>query len=232
MCALNTDWIVFGTAVATRATTSAGKSEVSLSTSAINEAAVASPFGIPIFGTGTLHIRAGESMNIIPVFPGALATERGLVAGKIRTVIRWNDLGGVSYWGLMALQSALDMTTGTHNAYGLACSTLSFANRIHIAQFNNTTLTGWTSLASSPPNAFMDNIPIAVEFEWDATSLTSAVLTVRTGSMTDFSDLATLLTFTDIVSPHVTSVAEGLWGTSASGPVDVYWDNTTIFKRT
>ena len=230
---LNTDWTVFGTGTLTRATTSAGKNEMSLATSATNESAVASPSGIPVIGTGTLRMRVGLSgaMNIIPVFPGALATDRGLVSGKIRTVMRWNNSGGVSYWGLMALQSALDMTTGTHNAYGLAFNTLSGANNIHIAQFDNTVLTGWTSLAFSPSNTFMNNVPIAVEFEWDASSGTSVLLIVRTGSMTDFSNLSTLLFFTDTVNPHVTSVAEGLWGVYGSGGVDVYWDNTTIFKR-
>ena len=232
---LNADWTVFGTGVVTRATTSAGKNEMSLATNPNNEAAVASPSGVPVIGTGTLRMRvgaSGNSINIIPVFPGALATDRGLLAGKIRTVMRWNASGGVSYWGLMALQSALDMTTGTHNAYGLACNTFSSANNIHIAQFDNTILAGWGSLAASPSNTFMDDVPIALEFEWDATSLTSVVLTVRKGSMTDFSDLAPLLSFTDTVSPHVTSVAEGLWGVYGSGGIDVYWDNTTIFKRT
>ena len=230
---LNADWTFFGTSAVTRATTSTGKNEMNLHLTSTNESYEVPSVGIPVLGTGTLRMRIGTggAMNIIPVFPGALATDRGLLAGKIRTVMRWNNSGGVSYWGLMALQSALDMTTGTHNAYGLAFNTLGGANNIHIAQFDNTVLVGWTSLAASASNAFMNNVPIAVEFEWDATSLTSVVLTVRKGTMTDFSDLAPLLSFTDTVSPHVTSVAEGLWGVFVSGPINVYWDNTTIFKR-
>ena len=230
---LNIDWTVFGTAVADRLTTATTIREMNFSATSTQENATAAvPAGIPIIGTGTAHLRVGGgAMNVIPTFPGALATERGLVAGKIRTLMKWRDFGGVSYFGLMALQSALDMTTGTHNAYVLACSTLFFQNRIHIGQMDNSVLGSWSSLASSPINAFMDGVSLAIEFEWDASSGTSVLLTVRTGSALDFSNLADILSFTDVVNPHVTSVAEGFWGARLSGGVDVYWDDMTIFKK-
>lgn len=228
-----TDWDIYGTTATSRFVTSAGYPEMNFAATAINEAAVTPPVGIPVVGTGSahMHVANGQSMNVLPKFPGFMATDRGLVGGKIRTVMHWNDQGGVEYFGLVAMQSVLDLTSGTFNGYGLVCDTLGFNNTIKIVQFDSALITGWTALAISAPGQFSNNTPMAIEFEWDATSLTSVSLIVRTGSMLNFSNLSVLLSFIDSVSPHVTSVGEGLFAAGVSGPVAVYWDSTTIFKR-
>ena len=228
-----TDWDIYGTTNITRFVTSNGVKEVSFAALAANELAVAAPAGIPILGTGSshMHIGSGESMNVLPKFPGFLATDRGFIAGKIRTILQWYNQGGVEHFGIAALQSVLNLTTGTFNAYGLACNTSGGNNNINIAQFDNTTVTGWTPLAISAPNAFSNGVPLAVEFEWDASSLTAVLLVVRTGTALNFSNLSVLISYIDTVNPHVTSVGEGLWAAGVSSDVVVYWDNTTIYKR-
>jgi hypothetical protein len=84
--------------------------------------------------------------------------------------------------------------------------------------------------AYTPINQFSSGVPFSLEFQWNATSLTSVDMIVRQGSLSDFSDLTEILSFTDSVSPHITSVAEGLFGYGASGPLNLFVDSTTIYK--
>lgn len=227
-----TDWDAYGTSALNRYHTSFGTPEMNLATTLTNESGQANPSGIPLLGTGTMRLRVQSgTLLVIPKSPGGLATERGLVAGKCRTVLRWNDQGGVSRWGLTAMQSVLNLTSVSGNAYVCLFDTLSFNNRIHLGKMSATTLGSWTTLASSSAAQFVDDTPLAVEFEWNASAGDACSLVIRTGTATDFSNLGVLLTHTDLSSPFVTSVAEGLFGVQVSGSVDVYFDNTTIYKR-
>lgn len=226
------DWDVYGTTTIDRYQTSIGIREMNLNTTASLEIGQPAAPSIPLLGTGTMRMRCQSGvLHLIPKFPGATATERGLVRGRIRSIIRWNDLGGLLRFGIVVMQSALDLTTTPGNGYVCIFDTLGFTNTIRIGKMTGQTLGSWTTLVSSSPAQFSDDVPLSIEFEWDAFSGVNCGLRVRRGVQTDFSDLVVLINYDDISSPHVTSVAEGLFALPVSGNIDMYWDNTTISKR-
>lgn len=229
------DWDIYGTTSQDQYQTSIGTPELSLSLLSQSEGGQAAVSGVPLVGTGTMRMRAQSgALQLIPTFPSATATARGLTAGKIRSVVRWDNHGGVARFGLVAMQSVLNLTTGTGsqgNAYVCLFDTASATNVIRLGKMSTMFLGEWNTLMSSAPAQFVSQTARAVEFEWDASSGVNCALVVRTGSALDFSNLTVLLDYIDTSSPLLTSVAEGLFALYVSGNVDVYWDSTTIYAR-
>ncbi len=229
------DWDVYGTTEEDQYQTSIGIREMSLSTLPEEEAGEVAVSGVPLVGTGTMRMRAQSgALHLIPTYPGATAIARGMTAGKIRSVVRWDNHGGVARFGLVAMQSVLDLTPETGeegDAYVCLFDTASSANAIRLGKMSTMFLGEWNTLMSSASAQFVSQTARAVEFEWDASSGLNCALVVRTGSALDFSNLTVLLDYIDTSSPLLTSVAEGLFALYVSGNADVYWDNTTLYRR-
>src|ERR1700704_36612 len=152
------DWDIYGTTSQDQYQTSIGARELSLDAVAKNELGQAVVSGVPLVGTGTMRMRAqAGALHLIPTFPGRLATARGLTAGKIRSVVRWDNHGGVSRFGLVAMQSVLNLTSGTGsagNAYVCLFDTASAAYIIRLGKMSTMVLGAWNTLMSSAPAQF------------------------------------------------------------------------------
>src|SRR5262245_15618806 len=113
------DWDVYGTSAINRYQTSIGVREMSLSSNEFQETRPSPVSGIPLLNTGTMRMRVGSggTLLIVPKYPGATATERGIISGKIRTVLRWDWIGGVTYTGLSAMHSVVNLVSSSGFAY-------------------------------------------------------------------------------------------------------------------
>jgi len=171
----------------------------------------------------------GESANLQPKtsFGGALTF------GKIRSLVFTFVGSGVREWGFYCMSSQADLTS-SGSCY-LLYATTAFNNFNFIiakstssgivAPFSNA-----SPLASSPTSLFSDGTAFALELEWDASSGTQTVLTMRHGTALDFSNLSDVGTVIDTSSPLLTSSGEGLFVSDVSGVSRALFDNTRIEK--
>ena len=218
-----TDWHIFSAGTAIRAHNAA--TPILGSTSLVMEATSNSP-------AAKINIDISDEA-------GAVAgTTYAFTKGKIRSLFRVEDIGNSTHQGLYCLASVGDLANGSGNCYGVNFK--SPENDFHLNKYTGSGLVtysgtsggGMTNLQNtSSGTAWADDTLIAVELEWDASSGTQVDLIVRTGSATDYSDLAQILSHTDASSPHVTSLGEGIFAMYHGGPARIHAaDSTQIFS--
>lgn len=157
--------------------------------------------------TSTSHQRLHLVRNVAGQFGKSKGRRRGLFQVGTSDTGMTEDTS--HYYGFLAMQSAANITS-TGTAY--ACVLRSF----EVLQLLKITAGGlsasWTVqfLGQHGP-AFTKGTVIALEFEWiaDLDQRGGTQLTIRTGSATDYSDLAPVLTYMDTATPLLTSAGEG-----------------------
>lgn len=188
----------------------------------------------PIRGASSLLTfnGAGDAGTKIQIQPKP-AFSSGQLKGKLRTLVHViPTAGGVKEAGLYCLSGQTNLIT-TGNCY-LAYFTTALNNFNFIIAKSGNGIEGFGSamaLATSPTMQWAEGTTFALEFVWDATG-TSAVLVLRLGSATDFSDLTNLLSYEDTTSPFLTSSGEGLFHSDVSSPMQVLWDSTSLEEIT
>lgn len=197
----------------------------------------------PHTGTGSLTMRRDgngpEAMTAHPSDVGGL--NHGLLHGRLRTIIRANGSFGIgtaqtSWAGIHCMQS-IDNITASGDCYALMWifqdknATLNDL-RIYKMGASINTLSGATLLGTDATfSKVMDDV-WTMELEWDATSGTQVDLTGRTGTATDFSDLADAITVTDSSLPFTSTVGEGVFHRHQSSGVfrSFTFESTTLYK--
>ena len=170
------------------------------------------------------------SFHAVPKFPSFLATDRGILKGKIRTIVYNHPTVGIKSFGLCCMQNVLDMINASGNCYVLVFDDLGDNQDIQLGKVTGNDLKTFSTLIASAPDVWLEDTAIAVELEWDATSGTEVQLCARLGTALDFSNLALLLTFTDTTFPHLTTVAEGFFGAAGSANYNGSWDQFKLFQ--
>lgn len=140
--------------------------------------------------------------------PGA-TIPKALTSGKLRTLLNFDYGSGVVYAGLYCLSSQPNVSGSVGSFYLVYLDSSLTEDRIRLAKVGAGLMAAsYTVLETSGVSAWTPTVTLALEFEWVVTA-GQAVLTVRTGLQTDFSDLSQLLTHTDTSSPYTTSAGEG-----------------------
>jgi hypothetical protein len=206
----------------------------------------------PIDGAGSLvltHAPSNEFQSI-NLTPSTLPT--GVVAGRLRTLIRIDDLDDPSmqenHFGILSMQNVENLSEfGTTNrAYGLSVSLGEGFTPQSIRLWKFTSgLDGGTGalnlsqviVSVSSPFTLMTGSIIALEFEWRTepeviSQMGGALLIGRVGQASNFSDLQTVITEVDTVSPFTTTVAESIFAcfknSMGSGDNKVTFDRTAL----
>jgi hypothetical protein len=206
-----------------------------------------------IDGSGSLvmtHTPSNEFQSINMV-PSTLPT--GVVAGRMRTIIRIDDLDDPSmqenHFGILSMMSTEDMSEfGTSNtAYGLSASIGEgfTPQSVRLWKFNQGLDGGSGSLdilqildSVLPTFTYTSGGIIALEFEWRTepeivSQLGGSLLIGRVGQALDFSDLQEVINFID-VTPYTSTVGESLFScfknAMASGDNKVTFDKTTLVR--
>lgn len=194
----------------------------------------------PIVGVGSLSTVVSDT--------GAL-TERltiqnntysnGLSTGRIRSVIRIDDLvtDNIGHVGFVCMQNTL--TAYNTNDAGYAV-TLSGGNglsspTVNIIKFNNT-FTASPSVVDSASATVTTSSAFVFQMDWvsDFALLGGTLIRGYLGeATTDFNNLVQVVEYTDLSSPILSTVTEGLIQVLFSGVAnnfDVKWDETSFFE--
>jgi hypothetical protein len=208
----------------------------------------------PISGSGSValtHLPSDEfqSINLVPsTYP------TGFENGKIRTLIRFDDMDDISsqenHAGMLAMQNVENLSEfGTTNtAYGLSVSVgEGFSPQsFRLWKFvegldggSGSLNTGQALDSVALPFTLTTNSVVCMEFEWQASGqivseLGGVLLIGRLGQSTTFDDLTTLITVVDTTSPFTTTVAESIFAgfknQAASGTNRVTFDQTSLIE--
>lgn len=162
-----------------------------------------------------------------------LTSGADLTTGKIRSLIRIPAVGSfasVANLGLFGMRA--NVTTGDQASYwgyfGGAISGYPYTPTVAISKGG---FPGQTLLASVAGPTFTNATTWkALELEWQRDADSGFVLlTVRTGSLTDYSDLTTVLTYTDNSAPYSVAATAGLTARRNDG-ITVDFDKTDIYR--
>lgn len=159
---------------------------------------------------------------------------RGFSDGRIRTLIRRNTSFLPDAWGgIFFLSDRLGIGTRLdpgQNRYEVSDEGDGLVKIIKVENALKTTL------ATSVISFFPDTIyGLDVEWEYDA-SLLRTLIVVKIGLQTDFSDLATVMTYSDVQdsfnNPHQFSMSEGFFFQAEDSDdfVSFNFDKTTISR--
>lgn len=183
----------------------------------------------PLVGTGSLYFADPGLSNIKAHMQPKPSFGGSVDCGQIRSIIQTEVGGGVRDAGFYCMSSQTDLSAGTGSCYMVWFTTFLFQQRIHIGK-STTGVNSFSvsALASSPPAQWTDGTTFTLEFEWDATSGSNTLLTVRQGSSLDFSDLVTILSFNDTVGSLFVTNGEGIFINSVSGNSRVFFEQTAI----
>jgi hypothetical protein len=220
---------------------------------------ISNPLGIvftdlinPIVGAGSVILTHDpttefQSINLIPS-----TLPKGFPAGRIQTLIRFDDIDGTSaqenHAGLLCMQNNNNMAKfsvfgGTGKAYGLSVSVGEGGSpqSVNLWKFtggidgSSGSLPGGQLLSSvALPFVFAIGEVIALELLWRAepeiiTQVGGVLLKGRIGQTLDFSDLQEVINFVDSTSPYTSTVAEGIWAGFKNEPAG---DNRVSFDKT
>jgi len=206
----------------------------------------------PIDGASSLvmtHTPSNEfqSINLVP---STLPT--GVVAGRMRTIIRIDDLDDPSmqenHFGILSMMNTENMSEfGTSNrAYGLSVSLGEgfTPQSIRLWKFTSGLDGGSGSINLSQvivsvasPFTLITGSIITLEFEWRTepeviSQMGGALLIGRVGQTTNFNDLQTVITQIDTSSPYITTVSESIFScfknSMSSGDNKVTFDRTAL----
>ena len=206
----------------------------------------------PIDGAGSLvmtHTPSNEFQSINMV-PATLPT--GVVAGRMRTLIRIDDLDDPSmqenHFGILSMMDVENFSEfGTTNrAYGLSVSLGEgfTPQSIRLWKFTSGLDGGSGSLnlaqvitSVAPPFTFVTGSIVALEFEWRTEQavidqMGGALLIGRVAEGTNFNSLQTVITEVDTSSPFTTTVSESIFAcfknSMSSGDNKVTFDRTAL----
>lgn len=160
---------------------------------------------------------------------------RGLTSGRLRGQFLIEGIaGGGSEFrgGLCCMQSQHDMASGGA-CYGFNFQLLGGtggAYRVELWKYLNGLDTNFGSqLTASGGGEWSLGTLKMLEAEWQVSG-NSVVLTLRTGNNPNFSDLSDRLKYTDVSSPLLTSVNEGIQATAFNTQFDMRVDTYTIAR--
>jgi len=198
----------------------------------------------PILGDCSLAFEAHPSFNnfdSLQLSPGNLP--HALFKGKLRILFRWDTstdgsaVNRFQQFGFYFMSSTAQLNT-TGNLYKCVViqngTGADAGNRVCL--YKKTGNGGFagseTNLARSASGVFVNGTIYGLEVTWDSLTTPSQVaMTVKIGTATDYSDLASLLTYTDTSSPYTTTVGEGLFFQySNTGSMLVRLDNYQVSR--
>ncbi len=184
----------------------------------------------PILNTSSLKLTS-TAVNaraiLLPSLTASPLRPHALVKGAIRTLIKPVAFTGSNSIGLTCLQSARDVrTSGTaYNASLRNGSIVLTKGNIHTN----------TILASSA-FTLTAGVVTALELQWIVAidEINGVDLVVKTGTMTDFSDLAEVIHYVDISSPLSITYGESLNidDLTSGSSFTVLFDQTQLFRIT
>ena len=188
----------------------------------------------PVVDTGSLNVFHPTGSDLYLSTYNTTYT-RGVIKGKIRTLIQPVDLTGPStYSAGIYFMGSDDDVINTGDCYGAfyVADAGGSSTRFSIVKFTGGFSGAFNLYLGASVGLVAEGTITAMEVEWDASSGTEVDITLRRviGS-TDFGAMITETSLTDSSSPFVTSVSEGLTThNDASSSVEWNFDNTTIFS--
>ena len=180
---------------------------------------------------------AGTDMSNI-VVTNLSGRTKGVTQGKIRSLFRYTNpptAGTLNGFGFTFMMSAENVSTSTGNFYGAGYDFNT--GRLHIRKATLSSLSSigsGTGLAQSEIVTPGNGVVMSLEVEWiaDTVELGGTAIFVRTGSLNDFSDLTTVISYLDTATPYTTTVAESIYIITGNG-IGAAWsldfDQTTLF---
>jgi hypothetical protein len=196
----------------------------------------------PIVGLGSLNTVISDT--------GAL-TERltiqnntysnGLTAGRIRSIIEISTLttDNIGHVGFVCMQNSVTAYNTNDAGYAVVVSGdngLS-TTEVSIVKYNNV-FTASPSFLDVASTGVALNTPFVFQMDWisDFPLLGGTLIRGYIGTnSTDFNDLVQVVEATDVSSPLVSTISEGLIQVLFSGAAttfDVKWDETSFFELT
>lgn len=156
---------------------------------------------------------------------------RGFSDGKIRTLIRRNTSFSPDAWaGIFFLSDRLGIGTRLdpgQNRYEVSDEGDGLIKIIKVENAIKTTLASAAFFTFFPDTIF--GLEVMWEFDID---LARTLITVKIGGSLDFSDLTTLMTYSDMTDPHQFSMSEGFFfqANSHDDFISFNFDKTTISR--
>lgn len=171
---------------------------------------------------------ASSHANVTPTASSGLT--KGVTNGRMRTLVRIDTMPTNFEAGIIGMQTVTDFANATgQSAYGAVIQGTGF---LALKKYTNGLASAGTNLAT--PVAFpVPSGVFSLELMWfhDVPEFAGTRLEVRTGTMTDYSDLALQIILNDVSSPLSASVAEGLFvhDLGSNGNFDIVFDKTQLY---
>lgn len=187
----------------------------------------------PLSGSSSVQVVQNTISQARYFLSAAGSYPQGRLTGRLRTLIRANQVNSNYRFGLGCLASARTIATVNGNWYAAWIVSAGPTASVALYRGNGVQLTGGTSLATGN-FTFAVGTTYAFQLDWiaDNAGLGGTYLNVWVGTATDFSNLASVVSFIDIsTSKIVTGSYEGLMGFSGTTTlITIYYDMTSLFS--
>jgi hypothetical protein len=197
--------------------------------------------GDPIAGTGSLRLErnSGSGNEGAIIYPIGLPT--GITKGRLQSKFRLDDMttdnGSDQRVGMFFMVDSLGspLTSSAMYAFVAVVRTTGITKfEVHKLSSGVQSMGVGTikqSFVLGSPIAIDADVTMQVDWIYEPIQFSGTNIIARYKEGTDFTSMIEIFDFVDTTSPLTTSVAEGLGGSTATGPQDfvVFWDDTSLF---